>query len=122
MCYQKPPGMNAYLVSHGSQEKKWFSCALAKESVTARPRKASNTAQTQTRLTRSVESQSNIKKRGFISMTPDPVFPVEQDSEQAKLASLMSAINDERADNSLLLPGCLGDCREDGTPVQVIAA
>jgi hypothetical protein len=57
-----------------------------------------------------------------MSMTPDPVFPVEQDSEQAKLASLMSAINSERADNSLLRPGCLGDCREHGTPAQVIAA
>jgi hypothetical protein len=54
-------------------------------------------------------------------MTPDPVFP-EQDSEQAKLASLMSAINNERKDNSLLRPGCLGDCREHVTRVQVIAA
>jgi hypothetical protein len=55
-------------------------------------------------------------------MTPDPVFPAEQDSEQAKLTSLMSAINDERKENSLLRPGCLGDCREHGTPKQVIAA
>jgi hypothetical protein len=54
-------------------------------------------------------------------MTPNPVSP-EPSSEQGKLASLMSAINDELTDNSVLRPGCLGDCREHGTPVQVIAA
>jgi hypothetical protein len=54
-------------------------------------------------------------------MTPTPVFPAEQDSEQAKLSSLMSAINDERNDSSLLRHGCREDCREHGMPTQLIA-
>jgi hypothetical protein len=54
-------------------------------------------------------------------MTPDPVFPAEQDSEQAKLSSLMSAINEERNDSSLLRLGCRGDCGEHGMPAQLIA-
>jgi hypothetical protein len=47
-------------------------------------------------------------------MTPDPVFPAKQDTEQAKLLSLMSAVNDEWNDSSLLRLGCRKDCREHG--------
>jgi hypothetical protein len=95
---------------------------VGQENITTRPRKASNTAQTRTRPPGRVESRQNQEKVGFISVIPDPVFPFEQGSEQSKLTSLMSAINDERKDNSLLRPGCPGDSREHNTPVQVIAA
>jgi hypothetical protein len=54
-------------------------------------------------------------------MTPDPVFPAEQDSEQAKLSCLMSAMHDERNDNGPLRLGCRGDCREHVMPAQLIA-
>jgi hypothetical protein len=54
-------------------------------------------------------------------MTPDPVFPAKQDSQQAKLSRLMSAINDKLNDSSLLRPGCREDCREHGMPAQLIA-